>query len=398
MANSDLGAAKKAKADEFYTAWADIEREMNAYLEYDPDVFRGKTILLPCDDPEWSNFTKFFALHFTDLGLKKLISTSYAPNSNAGAVFYEPTLFETEDPSYDADKSMERGRVFTLTHEDVSGDGRVDIDDLQWSYLEGDGDFRSAEVTALRDLADMVITNPPFSLFRTFLSWLVDGGVQFSIIGPKNAIAYQEVFPLIRDNELWLGRGFSQGNAYFRIPDAARTEYASGVYDPKTRLVHFRNTGWFTNIDHGRRHEALQLMSQADNFKFSRRKAVQGVGYRRYDNYEAIEVPFVESIPSDYEGVMGVPITFLDKFSPEQFEIVGIAKAPLGEPSKVYPKQTQVSKSGTRSVVTKLNDGPAIKLEEPPTGKTYYEVDGEPYLQVYARILIRHRDPEPEKD
>lgn len=168
VANTNLTAARRAKQDEFYTQWADIEREMNAYLEYDPDVFRGKTILLPCDDPEWSNFTKFFALHFADYGLKKLISTSYAPNSNAGALFYTPTLFETEDPAYEASKSLERGRVFTLTPEDVSGDGRVDIDDLKWEYLEGDGDFRSAEVTALRDEADMVITNPPILALSPF--------------------------------------------------------------------------------------------------------------------------------------------------------------------------------------------------------------------------------------
>lgn len=176
--NSKLGAAKSAKKDEFYTQWVDIEREMNAYLEYDPDVFRDKTILLPCDDPEWSNFTKFFALHFTEYGLKKLISTSYAPNSNAGGTFYEPTLFEIETPGYDEKKSAERGRVFTLSHEDVSGDGRVDIDDLHWEYLEGDGDFRSDEVTALRDESDIVITNGPFSLFRELIVWLATGGVK----------------------------------------------------------------------------------------------------------------------------------------------------------------------------------------------------------------------------
>jgi hypothetical protein len=170
MANTNLSAAKTAKQDEFYTQWVDIEREMNAYLEYNPDVFRGKTILLPCDDPEWSNFTKYFALHFADFGLKKLISTSYAPNSNAGAAFYTPTLFETEDPAYDEVKSLERGRVFTLLPDDVSGDGRIDIDDLKWEYLEGDGDFRSPEVSALRDEADIVVTNPPFSMFREFVA------------------------------------------------------------------------------------------------------------------------------------------------------------------------------------------------------------------------------------
>ena len=340
--NTNLSAARAAKLDEFYTQWADIEREMNAYLEYDPDVFRGKTILLPCDDPEWSNFTKFFALHFADYGLKKLISTSYAPNSNAGAQFYEPTLFETEDPSYDADKSLERGRVFTLTPEDVSGDDQVNIDDLRWEYLEGDGDFRSAEVTALRDEADMVITNPPFSLLVPFIAWLIEGGVQFSIIGSKNAATYVETFPLIQSNKMWLGRGFHRGDAHFRIPPAARTDYAAGVYDADTQTVHFRNVGWLTNIDHGRRHEPLQLMTMADNIKYSRRKEVRGQEYQRYVNFpEAIEVPFIEAIPSDWGGPMGVPITFLDTYNPDQFEIIGNAEnmeqmgeigvTPLGE-------------------------------------------------------------------
>ena len=323
MANANLSAAKTAKQDEFYTQWVDIEREMNAYLEYDPHVFRGKTILLPCDDPEWSNFTKFFALHFMDFGLAKLISTSYAPNSNAGAAFYSPTLFETEDPAYNPGKSLERGRVFTLTPEDVSGDGRVDIDDLKWEYLDGDGDFRSAEVTTLRDEADIVITNGPFSLFRPLMAWLVDGDVQFSIIGSKNAITYKEIFPLLKNNKMWLGRGFAKGDAYFRVPDQAKTDYAAGVYDPATQTVHFRNVGWFTNIDHGLRHQPLQLMTMEDNLMYSRHKEVRGVGYQRYDNFDAIEVPFIDAIPSDYEGVMGVPITFLDKYNPDQFEIVG---------------------------------------------------------------------------
>lgn len=167
--NSHLGAAKAAKNDEFYTQWADVEREMNAYLEYDPDVFRDKVILLPCDDPEWSNFAKFFALHFVDFGLKKLISTSYAPDSNPATVNYQPTLFESESPAFDATKSHTNGKKFTLEAKDINGDGVTNIDDLEWEYLEGDGDFRSHEVTALRDEADFVITNPPFSLFRQFI-------------------------------------------------------------------------------------------------------------------------------------------------------------------------------------------------------------------------------------
>lgn len=394
MANANLGAARVAKQDEFYTQWADIEREMNAYLEYDPDVFRDKVVLLPCDDPEWSNFAKFFALHFTEYGIAKLISTSYAPASNAEGMFYTPTLFD--DPQFDVEKDFTRGKIFTLMLDDISGDGRVDIEDLQWDYLEGDGDFRSGEVTALRDEADIIITNPPFSLFRTFIAWLMEGDVKFSIIGPKNATTYKEIFPLIKDNKLWIGRGFQNGDAFFRVPGEARTEYADGVYDPETQMVHFRNVGWFTNLEHGRRHEPLQLMTMADNIKFSKHKQVRGIGYRRYANYDGIEIPFTDAIPSDHQNLMGVPITFLDKYNPEQFEILGISKTwdkDSGLKTHIFPTQTQVSKNGVRSQVGKLNDGPAIKVNERPS-TTYYEVDGEMFIQAYARILIRHRNPE----
>ncbi|MDR0592547.1 MAG: adenine-specific methyltransferase EcoRI family protein, partial [Bifidobacteriaceae bacterium] len=168
MANANLTSAKRAKNDEFYTQWADIEREVNAYLEYNPDVFRGKVVLLPCDDPEWSNFTKFFALHFADFGLKKLISTSYAPDSNAGGAYYQPTLFG--DPQFDEARDLVKGKLFVLEADDVNQDGVVNIEDLRWRYLEGDGDFRGTEVTKLRDEADFIITNPPFSLFREFVA------------------------------------------------------------------------------------------------------------------------------------------------------------------------------------------------------------------------------------
>lgn len=391
MANATLGAAKRAKKNEFYTQWADIEREMNAYLEYDPGVFRGKTLLLPCDDPEWSNFTKYFALHFTDFGLKKLISTSYAPDSNAGGAFYEPTLFETENPDYDEAKSRSRGRVFILEPKDLNCDGAVNIEDLRWDYLEGDGDFRKAEVTALRDEADVVITNPPFSLFREFITWLVAGDVKFSIIGSIDAPTTKEFFPLIMDNQLWLGRGFAKGNAYFRIPEAARTEYADGVFDPETMLVHFRNVTWYTNIEHGRRHEPLTLMTTADNIKYSKHGDVRGVGYQQYDNCEAIEVPHTDSIPSDHDGVMGVPTSFLGRHNPDQFEILGITKTWFGFATKIYPQQTQVGKNGERSTVTKLNDGAVLRIKSPLLAKTYYEVEGELYRQTYPRILIRKK-------
>lgn len=320
--NSNLSNAKTAKNDEFYTQYVDIQKEVNAYIEYNPDVFRGKTILLPCDDPEWSNFTKFFAQNFERYGLKKLISTSYAVESKKFAKDWQPTLFETENPLYNADKSRVCGKIFVLDH-DTNNNGKIDIDDLQWTYLEGDGDFRSAEVTALRDEADVIITNPPFSLFREFLMWIIEGKKQLIIIGNMNAITYKEVFPLIKENKLWLGNGFGAGNAFFGVPKDAATDYAAGVYDTETGLVKFRNCCWFTNLEHGRRHQPLQLMTMADNIKFSRHKEIKGQEYKHYDNYDAIDVPFTDAIPSDYEGIMGVPISYMDKYCPEQFDILG---------------------------------------------------------------------------
>ncbi len=321
MANESLSAAKAAKNDEFYTQYYDIEREISAYLEYNPDVFRGKTVLLPCDDPEWSNFTLYFAQHFQTLGLKKLISTSYAPESKKYKAPYQPSLFEQDAPQFDPAKTSIRGKIFVLDH-DIDGDGRIDFHDLEWRYLNGDGDFRSPEVTALRDEADIIVTNPPFSLFREFLAWIVKADKQFVIIGNMNALTYREVFPLIKDNKIWLGNGFHNGNAYFR-PIGER-EYASGVKDETTGLVKFRNCCWFTNIDHGRRHQPLSLMTMEENIMYSKHKEIRGKGYAHYDNYDAIEVPYTDAIPSDYDGAMGVPITFLDKYCPEQFSILGI--------------------------------------------------------------------------
>ena len=182
MANTNLKEAKAAKNDEFYTQFHDIEIEMNAYLEYDPNVFRGKTILLPCDDPEWSNFTRFFAAKFDELGIKKLISTSYAPDAKKMKLLAEPSLFEIESPQFDPKKAQTKGKIFILD-KDITNDGRVNIEDLQWEYLEGDGDFRSKEVTKLRDEADFIVTNPPFSLFREFLAWIIDANKKFIIIG-----------------------------------------------------------------------------------------------------------------------------------------------------------------------------------------------------------------------
>lgn len=335
MANANLGSAKRAKKDEFYTQWVDIEREVNAYLEYDPDVFRGKVILLPCDDPEWSNFTKFFALHFIEYGIKKLISTSYAPNSNNDASYYVPTLFETTDPEYDEVKTRANGRLFTLENKDVNQDGVVNIEDLQWRYVEGDGDFRSQELTRLRDESDIIITNPPFSLFREFLPWIMEADRKLLIIGNMNAATYKEVFPLIQGNRLWLGPSITSGDREFRVPDSYPLDGAGTRVDSDgNRFIRIKGVRWFTNLEHGRRHEPLQLMTEADNIKFSRHKEVRGIGYTRYDNYDAIEVGFTDAIPSDYKGVMGVPITFLDKYNPEQFEILGTLES--SDPDNPY--------------------------------------------------------------
>jgi len=386
MPNVNLAKAKNAKNDEFYTQYADIQAEINAYIEYDPDVFRGKTILLPCDDPEWSNFTKFFAQNFENFGLKKLISTSYAIESKRIRE-WEPTLFETTNPNFDADKSKTNGKIFVLER-DVNGSGKIDIDDLEWQYLEGDGDFRSDEVRRLRDEADIVITNPPFSLFREFLAWLVEGGKKFSIIGNMNAITYKEVFPLIKENRIWLGATGNGSDMVFGVPKGAvvkeqdRLKAARlGYVGDYTRLG---NSCWYSNIEHGRRHRPLNLMSQADNLKFNRKKLPNG--YVRYDNYDAIEIPSTEVIPSDYPGVMGVPISFLDKYCPEQFEILGsadnvgwlatIGVKPMGERT-ISQLRAQGNKAHVTANMTSL-----------------YYVDGSGVNLPFKRILIRKKQVE----
>ena len=373
MANTNLANAKTAKNDEFYTQYPDIQKEINAYLDFDSNVFRGKTVLLPCDDPEWSNFTKFFAQNFELLGLKKLISTSYAPESKKYKMPYQPTLFETSQPYFDGDKSKTHGKIFVLT-EDVTGDGRINIDDLQWQYLEGDGDFRSKEIRGLRDEADIIVTNPPFSLFREFVVWLMEANKQFIIIGNMNAVTYKEIFPLLKDNKMWLGNGFQNGNAFFRV-EVARDTYSDGVFDESTNLVKFRNCAWYTNIDHGRRHQPLQLMTMAENFKHSKHKEIRGrTEYIHYDNYDAIEVPYTDAIPSDYNGLMGVPKSFLYKHCPEQFEIVGIAEGDSGKELGLKPFDRELKK---------LN--PSLR-----DGQLYYMEDGIPQ-KPYARILIRKK-------
>lgn len=392
MANSTLSKAKAAKKDEFYTQFYDIEAEMEAYLDYNPDVFRGKTVLLPCDDPEWSNFTKYFAQNFEELGLKKLISTSYAPDSKTYIEGTQLSLFETQSPKFDKDKTRTHGKIFVLT-EDTTGDGVIDLDDLQWDYLEGDGDFRSDEVKKLRDEADIIITNPPFSLFRVFLAWIVEAKKQFIIIGNINCVTYKEVFPLIQNNSVWMGSTIHSGDREFEVPEGYPLKAAGWRIDENgKKYIRVKGVRWYTNIDHGRRHHPLELMTMADNIKYSKHKEVKGKQYSVYDNFEAIEVPYTDAIPKDYDDIMGVPITFLDKYYPEQFEIIGITKTWFGMANKVYPKQIQVSKTGKKSVVTKLNDGAAIEVDGPIDGEVYYIVDGKYYIQAYARILIRKKN------
>ena len=381
MANKNLGAAKIAKNDEFYTQFSDIEREMNAYLEYDENVFRDKTVLLPCDDPEWSNFTKYFAQNFKKLGLKKLISTSYAPTAVAYSL--QPTLFETESRQFDQSRTQSNGKIFTL-YRDKNADDRFDVDDLEWEYLEGDGDFRSEEICKLRDEADIVITNPPFSLFRAFLPWIVESDKQFVLIGNMNAITYKEVFPLIKSDRLWLGNGFRSGSAFFR--PMSEHYQATGVYDDTTNLVKFGNIVWFTSIDHGRLHQPLSLMTENDNIKFSKHKEIKGVGYKKYDNYDAIEVPFTDAIPSDYPGLMGVPISFLSKYNPDQFEILGTSDNGLiDDVFKSTPGLTQKFVDDYYAV-----GGKGAYQAGNPTAGIY---DNGIARMVYKRIFIKHRSP-----
>lgn len=367
MANTNLANAKTGKNDEFYTQYSDIQKEINAYLEYDPNVFRGKTVLLPCDDPEWSNFTKFFAQNFEAFGMKKLISTSYAVESKK-IKDWQPTLFETDSPYYDADKSRTNGKIFVLD-EDINGDGRFNINDLQWSYLEGDGDFRSDEVKALRDEADIIVTNPPFSLFREFIAWIMEAKKQFVIIGHQNAVSYKEVFPLIKDNKIWFGIGFKGGATHF-ISNYQDIATAGNHIEGMIRVS---GVVWFTNIDHGRRHEEIPLMTKEDNILYSKHKEIKGKGYLHYVNYDAIDVPYSDAIPIDYDGIMGVPITFLDKYCPDQFEILGIT-----DRGNEYGIKTKEFTSEDSPIYGDLNRRGAII------------VDGV-LKSTYARILIRKK-------
>lgn len=380
--NENLSKAKQAKNDEFYTQYSDIEAEMNAYVAYNADVFRGKTILLPCDDPEWSNFTKYFAANFERFGLKKLISTSYAK----GAGNEQLTLFERMSPLFDKEKHETRGKLFTLSH-DTDGSGSIDTDDIEFSgYLEGDGDFRSAELRDLRDEADIIITNPPFSLFREFLAWIIEGKKQFVIIGNVNAITYKEVFPLLKNNQMWLGYSIHSGDRKFNVPDDYPLEAAGCGVDPDGRkFIRVKGVRWFSNIDHGKRHEKLQLDTMEHNLKYNKKliKLLSGenghLRYLNYENLDAIDVPITECIPSDYEGMMGVPITFLDKYNPEQFDILGLSR------DMDLPTKKGMSESFLNDYFAQGGTG-SMKPGHPDL--CYYDSDGKAIVP-YRRIILR---------
>lgn len=393
--NTNLGAARKAKNDEFYTQFADIQKEIEAYLEFNPDTFRGKVVYCNCDDPFESNFFRYFVLKFKTLGLKKLITTSYKPSPIANTEV-QLTLEVFNGVKSPEQKIEIKGRPKFTANKfiisevgDYDGDGEFSLKDVaeqlkankhnEWAPLDDDGDFRSPECVELLKEADIVVTNPPFSLFRDYVSQLYVHNKKFLIIGSMNAITYKEIFPLIKNNKIWLGNKTSSQQMFLEAPK----EYLAKVMATKPRgmwwriidgkpLVGIHTALWFTNLDHGRRHQPLNLMTMADNLNFNKKLAGKSA-YDNYDNYDAIEVPFTETIPSDYDGVMGVPISFLDRYNPDQFEILGITdrENTHGFRTKVYTKADS-PKYGD------LNRRAAIKV-------------GDQFIPTYARLLIKHR-------
>lgn len=387
MANSNLTSAKKAKNDEFYTQYADIQKEIGAYLMYDPNTFKDKVVYCNCDDPFESNFFKYFVLNFKRLGLKQLITTSYRPspiaNTQLGLFGDDITIAPAKGrPKINANK-------FVINEVgDVNGDGSFNLTDIaeqlktnkhnEWEPLSGDGDFRSAECVELLKQSDIVVTNPPFSLFREYVAQLMEYGKKFVIIGNMNAITYKEVFPLIKDNKAWLGATGNGNDMVFAVPNGA--EIAEGDRQKAARLgyvgdyTRLGNSCWFTNVDHGRRHQPLSLMTMTDNRKHNKKVAKSDTAYIQYDNYNAIEVPFTDAIPSDCHGVMGVPISFLDKYNPDQFEIIWLA---AGNSFANMPKD----------ILKYVNFVPYVAGSE-GAGQGVGVVGSK---KVYARVLIKHR-------
>lgn len=299
--NQSLHAANRAKNDEFYTELADIEKELRHYKAH----FRGKTVYCNCDDPRVSNFFRYFSHKFHDLGLKRLIATCY----------------KSQNPDLFSQGSSEQAVWLEYTG-DRNGDNLPGPDEIEVKPLQGDGDFRSPECVALLQQADIVVTNPPFSLFREYVAQLIEHGKKFIILGNKNAITYKETFPLIKNNEIWMGVTPMGKDMLFGVPDW----YARVLKETKSpgssyRIVNGKiraraQACWFTNLDHDKRHEKLILY-----------KSYTPDEYPHYDNYDAIEISKISEIPGDYDGAMGVPITFLDKHNPDQFEILGATES-----------------------------------------------------------------------
>ena len=376
--NRHLNSAAKAKKDEFYTQLTDIERE----LWYYRPAFRGKIVLCNCDDPYESEFFKYFAMQFNSLGLKKLIATCYDGSPIAQT---ELSLFD--------DLSERRAFKLELTEvRDWNGDGAIDLKDVE-EYLrrteiptlEGNGDFRSPECIELLKEADIVVTNPPFSLFREYVAQLIEYEKQFLIIGNQNAITYKEIFPLLMQNKMWLGASIHSGDREMRVPDHYEIRTKNTRTDEKgIRYVRVPSIRWFTNIDYARRHEDIPLWR-----KYSPEE------YPRYDNYDAIEVSKTADIPIDYDGVMGVPITFMDKYNPEQFEILGITSGREefeARPTKKYINAVQHNLNGTTTTGSKVNTRSAFLQSTKPSGVYYTADNADGFLTVaYARILIRRR-------
>ena len=391
--NKDLNAAAQAKKDEFYTQLTDIEKEMRYYRKH----FAGKTVLCNCDDPFESNFFKYFVLNFNRLGLKKLIATCYTGSPIANQ---QLSIFDILGASEGTENKPYKA-VVTKVY-DTTGDGAVDMLDVaelfksgenELTELEGNGDFRSSECLALLDEADIVVTNPPFSLFREYVAVLMDHQKSFIIIGNINAATYKETFPLIQDNKMWLGASIHSGDRAFYVPDDYPLTAAGCGVDEATgrKFIRVKGVRWYTNLDHKQRHEELILVRRYDPEK-----------YPRFDNYDAINVNVTADIPCNYSGMMGVPITFLDKYCPEQFEIVGPESAPsnpgslnLGKDYSDYIgySQKRVPNGRTGSTFGKC---PVIEMDDKK--HPYYEKDGRRVQTTYHRIFIRNKHPEEPKE
>jgi hypothetical protein len=410
--NQSLSAAKAAKQDEFYTQYIDIQKEVEAYLEFDPDTFRGKVVYCNCDDPFESNFFKYFAANFNKLGLKRLITTSYDGSPIAGQL----SLFPEYNEGNGKRKKPKALAVILDQVQDEDGDGAANVTDVELFLrrnqaariaLKGNdqypgGDFRSPECIAYLEGADIVVTNPPFSLFREYVAQLVEYGKKFLIIGNKNAITYKEVFPLIKDNKLWMGVTPMGVDMLFDVPErVAKAMVDAGKRGSNYKIVNGKVMGrstsvWFTNLDHGRRHQELPLMTMADNLKFSKHKQIQGkAAYDRYDNYDAIEVPFTDAIPSDYDGVMGVPITFLDKYNPNQFEILGATQRgchDLVPDTRKYDDYWEVRQDGSKTGSSGGKTNENANLLGNDGRKNYFiNSEGRVIQSAYQRIFIRRR-------